>query len=83
MQRYGFVMSTLDDREPYPEPVKDDDGEYYLASDVEVCITDLRALLFELGEHFRVLDENNVHVWPNHPLNPRKRIAEALAKSVL
>lgn len=47
MQRYGFAMSTLDDREPYPEPVKDEDGDYYLASEAdaehESEIADMRA----------------------------------------
>jgi hypothetical protein len=52
--------------------------DVYLASEVDARIAELESLLRELDGHFKVLAASDIHVWPNHPLNPRKRIADAL-----
>jgi hypothetical protein len=36
-------------------------------------------LLRDCAEHFKTLRKSGVFVWPNHPMNPEKRIAELLA----
>jgi hypothetical protein len=52
-----------------------------MLEDANDRIAELEKLLRDLDAHFKLLDENGVHVWPNHPLNPRKRIADALRAS--
>lgn len=62
-----------------------DPNAYYLASEADALlasrdarIAKLEALLRDCAEHFKTLREANVFVWPNHPMNPERRIAAAL-----
>jgi len=41
----------------------------------ERLLEECRALLGDLSQQFAMLREHGVHIWPNHPLNPERRIA--------
>ena len=89
MKKYKYVV--LSDYAAHMEDAADGQT-FYDASEVDIRfaqdivvmrkqrekIAEMEKLLRDLDEHFALLDKNGVHVWPNHPLNPRKRIREIL-----